>query len=84
MTNDEIEKFLTKQSIKETQQVKISFKKRNTLYGIFIKGNDYTELKHKNLWRIVTGLHIEEWLRSKNMDAVRIFNGSEFSGLVAK
>jgi len=84
MTNDEIEKFLAKQSISENQQVKISFKKRNTLYGIFIRGNDYSELKNKNLWRIVTGLHIDEWLRSKNMDAVRIFNGSEFSGLVAK
>ncbi|HWB23919.1 MAG TPA: hypothetical protein VG738_00500 [Chitinophagaceae bacterium] len=84
MSNDEIEKFLAKQQIKDGQQVKIVFKKRNTLYGIFIKGNDYVDLKRKNFWRIVTSMNFEAWSRSKDINFARIFNGSEFSSLAVK
>lgn len=84
MTNEEIEKFLSKQQVKENQQVKIMFKKRNSLMGIFIKGNDYAELKSKNFWRIVAGQHVEGWLTSKNMNNARIFSGAEFSSLAVK
>lgn len=84
MTNEEIEKFLGKVKAGENQQVKIMFKKRASLNGIFIKGHDYADLKQKNFWRIVTGLNVDEWLRSKTLDAARIFNGSEISSLALK
>ena len=33
--------------------VKIEFKKRNTILGIFVQSPDYEDLKSKNFWRIV-------------------------------
>jgi len=84
MSNEEIEKFFDKQQVKDGQQVKIEFKKRNTIYGIFIAGNDYADLKAKNFWRIVTSINFDAWKRSKDVNLAKIFNGSEFSRLVVK
>jgi hypothetical protein len=84
MTNDDIGEFLTRQKVNEDQQVKILFKKRESLNGTFIRGNDYAELKKKNFWRIVTAGRYEEWLRTKSNDNARIFNGDEFSRLALK
>ena len=84
MTSDDIEEFLTRQKVNEDQQVKILFKKRESLNGTFIRGSDYAELKKKNFWRIVTAARHEEWLRTKSNDNARIFNGEEFSRLALK
>ena len=52
MTNEQIEKVMDAHLDKST--ITIYFKTRSTIKGIFIKTPDYTELKTKNLWRIVS------------------------------
>ena len=53
MNIEEIEKFLDKQDMKPGEYVKIDFKKRDAIHGLFVKGTDYAHLKSKNFWRIV-------------------------------
>jgi hypothetical protein len=84
MTNDQIEKFLDSNLDDINKPVKIAFKTRNSLEGIFIKMPDYSELKSKNFWRIVTGANIENYRKSKDTNLSRMFNGSEFTKLSAK
>jgi hypothetical protein len=80
MTNDQIEKYLlTEQDAKRT--FRIHFKTRNTMSGIFITTGDYEDLKSKNFWRIVTGVNIDTWKKSKDQNLARIFNGSEITKL---
>lgn len=81
MNSEEIEKFLDTKQIPKEKYVKIDFKKRDSIYGIFVKSNDYADLKSKNFWRIVTWSHFDEWYKSKNINLAKIFNGSEFSRL---
>jgi hypothetical protein len=50
MTNEQIEKFLDPKHL-ATTVVKIDFKTRNSIMGIFLKTNDYTDLKQKN-WNL--------------------------------
>lgn len=83
MNIEDIEKFLSKNSNDNQGYVKITFKKRDAVYGLFVKDKDYSHLKSKNFWRIVTKLHFEEFNRSKDMSLARIFNGSEFSRLAS-
>ena len=80
MTNDQIEKFITNEDLKK-DSVKIHFKTRNPVIVLFIKTQDYNELKSKNFWRIVTGASIEKWKESNDLSVARIFNGSEFTRL---
>jgi len=48
MNIEDIEKFIeTKNSVKDNF-VKISFKKRDAIYGLFVKDKDYNHLKGKN------------------------------------
>jgi len=84
MTNDQIEKFIGNLSAADDQPVKIFFKTRNTLEGIFVQANDYSELKSKNFWRIVTSMNLENYRKSKDMSLARMFNGAEFTKLSAK
>jgi hypothetical protein len=84
MTNDQIEKFITLNVDESGKPVKIFFKTRNTLEGIFIQTQDYTELKSKNFWRIVTITNLENYKKSKDNNLSRIFNGAEFTKLSAK
>ena len=80
MTNDAIIKFVeTKNHTEKT--LLIHFKQRSTISGLFIKGNDYEELRSKNFWRIVTNSNIEVWKKTKDMNLARIFNGMEFTRL---
>ncbi len=81
MSIEEIEKFLTTKAQPENNYIKIDFKKRDSIYGLFIKDNDYSDLKSKNFWRIVTRTHFDEWQKSKNVNLAKIFNGMEFSRL---
>ena len=82
MTNDQIEKFLEPSAITQ-KSVKIDFKTRQSMVGLFIKTADYSELKSKNFWRIVGESNLENYRNSKDMNLARIFNGSEITRLSA-
>lgn len=82
MTNEQIEKFIEPKHLAK-HSVKIDFKTRNSMVGIFIQSNDYKELKAKNFWRIVTGNNVETWMRSQDVSLARIFNGAEITKLTA-
>jgi hypothetical protein len=82
MTNAQIEKFL-EQNYLEKAPVKVSFKTRKPLIGLFIKTADYSELKSKNFWRIVGEVNIESYRKSKDMNLARVFSGSEMTKLSA-
>ena len=81
MNAEDIEKFLNTKTLPDNNYVKIDFKKRDSIYGLFLKDGDYSDLKSKNFWRIVTRQHFDEWNKSKNSSLARIFSGSEFSKL---
>ena len=80
MTSEMIEKFIDGKGRKDTA-VNIHFKERSTVTGVFIRSADYSELKVKNFWRIVSNGKIEEWKKTKNMDLARIFDGLSFTRL---
>ena len=80
MINEAIAKFIEGGHLAKNA-VKIEFKKRNTLTGLFIKMADFDELKAKNFWRIVTQANLEQWHKTNDINAARIFNGSEFTRL---
>jgi hypothetical protein len=80
MTNDLIEKYVAPRHEKE-KEIKIFFKQRSTITGIFIKANDYDELRSKNFWRIVTHSSVETWKKTKDVNLAKIFNGMEFTRL---
>ncbi len=81
MTNDQIDKFLSQHASKDV--IRISFKTRNNIHGMFIQTNDFDDLKSKNFWRIVTESNIENWKKSKDINLTRLFNGTEFTRLAA-
>lgn len=81
MTIEQIEKFIAQNPKNLNQLVKISFKARNALNGIFIQTPDFTELKQKNFWRIVTATNVENYMKSKDLQFSRMFNGAEFTKL---
>ena len=83
MNNLEIEKFLDTKTSQANNYVKINFRKREPIYGLFLKGTDYNELKSKNFWRIVTRKHFDEWNTSKDISLAKLFNGSDFSKLTS-
>lgn len=80
MTTEMIEKFIESKNRKDSK-IKIHFKERQTVTGLFIKTADYDELKSKNFWRIVSQVHIDEWKKTKNMELARIFSGMSFTRL---
>ena len=81
MNIEDIEKFLKTKVNQENNYIKIDFRKRDSIYGLFIQDGDYSDLKSKNFWRIVTRTHFDEYQKSKNVNLAKIFNGSEFSRL---
>ncbi|WP_205511229.1 short-chain dehydrogenase [Longitalea arenae] len=82
MTNVQIEKFL-QQNYLDKAPVKVSFKGRKPIVGIFISTPDYGELKAKNFWRIVGEVNIESYRKSRDMNLARMFSGSEMTKLSA-
>ena len=80
MTSEQIDKFLSGE-IKSKSLIRISFKTRNSILGIFIQTPDFNDLKAKNFWRIVSETNIEKWEKSKDMNLCRMFNGAEFTKL---
>jgi hypothetical protein len=82
MESDDIQKFLDSKTTEKNKYVKIAFRNRDPIFGLFVKGHeDYHYLKSKNFWRIVPRSQFDLYSQSKNIDLARIFNGSEFSRL---
>lgn len=82
MNIEEIQKFLDTKTSVENSYVRINFKKRDFIYGLFVRGHkDYEDLKSKNFWRIVPRSQFAAYGVSKNVGLAKIFHGSEFSRL---
>ncbi len=82
MTNDAIIKQVETKGNAD-KPLNIHFRQRETIKGLFIKSEDYNDLKSKNLWRIVANANIELWEKTKDVNLARIFNGVEFTRLSA-
>lgn len=80
MTNEAIIKQVESKKNSE-RPLNIHFKQRSTITGVFVKGNDYDDLRSKNFWRVVTNTNLELWKKTKDMNLAKIFNGSEFTRL---
>jgi hypothetical protein len=80
MNYEDIDKFHKVKNPKKLP-VRINFKTRSPIKGIFIELADYEELRRKNLWRIVSEKHIESYQQSGNTNLARIFNGAEMTKL---
>ena len=80
MTNEAIIKQVEAKSNTD-RPLNIHFRQRDTIRGLFLKGDDYSDLRSKNLWRIVTNANIERWEKTKDVNLARIFNGVEFTRL---
>lgn len=83
MTVEQIEHYLKSNPPRIKKSSNIAFKKRNPIQGIFIEAPDYGDLKKRNFWRIVVHERAEEYIRSKDLNLSRIFNGDEFFKLTA-
>ena len=82
MTNEQIEKFLQQKNLNNAP-VKVSFKTRKPMVGLFITTADYADLKSKNFWRIVAESNLESYKKSKDTALARIFSGVEITKLSA-
>lgn len=80
MTNEQINNFFQNAKLKD-RIVKIDFKTRASIIGLFIETKDSTELSEKNFWRIISEPKIKEFLAEKDPSVARIFNGSEITRL---
>ena len=80
MTTELIEKFI-EPGKRKNKLVRIQFKLREPLLGVFVFGKDYEEMKRKNFWRIVTESKKAEWLKTNDMSCTRLFSGLEFTRL---
>jgi hypothetical protein len=82
MNVEDIQKFLDNKTSDGNEYVRITFKKRDAIDGLFVRSNkDYTELKAKNFWRIVPKSQFTAYDKTKDIGLARIFSGSEFSKL---
>lgn len=81
MNSEDIENFLNRHASLESECVQIKFRQRDSIYGLFLKDNDYADLKKKNFWRIVPGAKLDAYKSSKDANLARIYNGAEFSKL---
>jgi hypothetical protein len=80
MTKDQIETFFVNAKLEE-RKVKIDFKTRASIIGLFIETKDSAELKMKNFWRIISESKIEQFITQKDASVAKIFNGSEITKL---
>lgn len=82
MNTEDIQKFLDNKASAGNEYIKITFKKRNAVYGLFVRDHrDYVDLKAKNFWRIVPQSQFEAYQQSKNIGLAKIFSGSDFTRL---
>ncbi len=83
MNIEDIEKFLDSKTSAGNEYVKITFKKRDAVYGLFVRDHkDYKDLKAKNFWRIVPQSQFDAYRQTKNIGLAKLFNGSDFTRLV--
>lgn len=80
MDIERIENYI-KPSIRNNATINIHFKGRSPVTGLFIRANDYEELKSKNFWRVVHISQIQNWSETKDINVARIFNGASFTSL---
>jgi len=80
MTSEQISKFIEEKHLAKNP-LKIEFKTRTSIIGLFIQTADYNELKGKNFWRIVSEQKIKDWKSSNDNNLAKIFNGAELSKL---
>jgi hypothetical protein len=80
MTSEQISKFIEANHVSK-HPLKIDFKTRSSIVGLFIQEKDYDELKSKNFWRIVAEGRIKDWKSTNDTNLARIFNGQEFTRL---
>jgi len=80
MTTEQIQKFFSSEA-KSNSLIRVNFKNRNSIVGIFIQTTDFDDLRSKNFWRIVSEANFEQWRQSKDYNLVRMFNGAEFTKL---
>lgn len=73
-------KFLSRRENKG-KEIRVDFRKRPAISGLFVESSDFADLQSKNFWRIVTRKNIEEWKKSGDIDLAKIFNGTEFQRL---
>jgi len=83
MTSVQIEKFFVNNKKQINQQIKIAFKSRNPVEGVFIQTQDYDELRMKNFWRIVSAQNVIQYKKTKDINLSRIFSGTEMTKLSA-
>ncbi|RYY41456.1 MAG: short-chain dehydrogenase [Chitinophagaceae bacterium] len=82
MQIEDIQKFLDNKAVAANDSVQISFRKRATITGIFVRGHrDYTEMKSKNFWRIVPESQFVAWEATGDVQLAKLFLGTEFSRL---
>jgi hypothetical protein len=81
MTVEQIETFLSRESVPKGKVIRFELKKRNPVRGLIIKGRDYDELKAKNFWRIVTQTRLADYQKTNDINLARIFSGSDFAKL---
>lgn len=80
MLPEQIAKFVETEQL-NNGSIKVEFKKRNSITGLFVQHPDYEELKSKNFWRLVTETNLENYHKSKDINSAKMFNGSEFTRL---
>jgi len=80
MTTEQVQKFFSSEA-KSNSLIRVSFKNRNSIVGIFIQTPDFDDLRSKNFWRIVSEANFQQWRQSKDYNLVRMFNGAEFTKL---
>ncbi|HEX8462166.1 MAG TPA: short-chain dehydrogenase [Segetibacter sp.] len=80
MLPEQIAKFVETEQ-QSNPKIKVEFKKRNSITGLFVQFKDYEELKSKNFWRLVPEANLEMWHKSKDINSAKMFNGSEFTKL---
>ena len=81
MTAEQIENFLSNETLPEGKIIRFELKKRDPVRGIIVQGRDYQELKAKNFWRIVTQKNLPAYQKSNDIALARIFAGSDFAKL---
>ena len=80
MTIAQIDTFIRKIEF-DRHAVKISFKSRAPVIGVFVNSRDYDELKGKNFWRIIGQNNIQNYQSSKDANLSRIYSGNEITSL---
>lgn len=84
MTVEQIDRFMERAPVSRVDPIKIFFKTRSTVEGVFIRTDDFEELRKKNFWRIVTVKSLDTYSNSKDIGLSRIYNGAEFTKLSEK